>query len=84
MMKLSNCSECGGKIVKKKVDYKVYGVSLGKFPAEVCLQCGEILFNESAALKIEKIEKEKGLWGLQLRETGETSLVAKRINSNRK
>ena len=40
------CDECGGKIVKKKVDYSVFGVSLGKFPAEVCAKCNETCFDD--------------------------------------
>ena len=53
-----------GKLVKKVVPYSVYDIELGKFPAEVCTKCGEQWFSEETAKKIEKIEKEKGLFGL--------------------
>ncbi len=45
-MKRMNCEECGGKIIKKKVSFNMYGFSLGKFPAEVCTKCGEEVFGE--------------------------------------
>ena len=53
-----------GKLIKKTVPYSVYGIELGKFPAEVCNKCEEQWFSEETARKIEKIEKEKGLFGL--------------------
>ena len=59
------CEECNGKIEYKKVDYKLLGISLGEFPAEVCTKCGETVFDEEVSEQIEEIAKEKGLWGLQ-------------------
>ena len=58
------CDECGGKLVVKKIDYSVRGISVGKFPAEVCIKCGEEVFDKKTSIKIEKIEKQKGLFGL--------------------
>lgn len=63
-MKLMKCDECGGKIANKKVEFKLYGESLGYFPAEVCTKCGEQVFSEETSDKIDEIAKEKGLWGL--------------------
>ena len=54
-----------GDLIKKKVDYELYGISIGKFNAEVCNKCGEIFFNEEASKKMTEIAKQKGLWGLQ-------------------
>jgi len=54
-----------GSLTKKKVDYKLYGVSIGKFDAEVCGKCGEAFFDEDVSKKMTEIAKEKGLWGLQ-------------------
>lgn len=54
-----------GSLAKKKVDYKLYGVSIGKFDAEVCGKCGEVFFDEDASKKMNEIAKKKGLWGLQ-------------------
>ena len=59
------CDECGGKIAKKNVDYSIFGVSLGKFPAEVCLKCGETCFDENTSREMTGIAKEKGLWNLE-------------------
>ncbi len=66
-MERKTCEECGGKIVKKKVDYNYLGEFIGKFDAEVCIKCGEEVFDEAVSDKIEKIVKEKGLYGLSAR-----------------
>lgn len=63
-MARNKCEECGRKLAKKEVEFKLYGESLGKFPAEVCLSCGEELFNEETSDKIDALAKERGLWGL--------------------
>jgi len=61
----TKCEECGGKIIKKNIDFVMYGVKLGKFPAEVCQKCGEEVFDEGVMEKIETLAKQKGLWGLE-------------------
>jgi len=63
-MKRIKCEECGGRIVKKKVDYLFLGENLGKFEAEVCSKCGEKVFDEDVSKKISMIAKKKGLWDL--------------------
>ena len=63
-MERKTCEECAGKIVKKKVDYHFLGENLGKFPAEVCTQCSEQVFEEDVTKKIAAISKQKGLWGI--------------------
>lgn len=63
-MERYKCEECSGKIVRKQVEFSMYGVSLGKFPADVCTKCGEEVFNEKTSEEIDKIAKQKGLWGL--------------------
>ncbi|MAE13317.1 hypothetical protein CMO92_02020 [Candidatus Woesearchaeota archaeon] len=63
-MKRTRCEECNGKIIKKKIDFRLYGISLGLFPAEVCTQCGEEIFDEETSDKIDAVAKAKGLWGL--------------------
>ncbi len=60
----NKCVLCGGNLKKKIVDYKVYGKSLGKFPAEVCEKCNEQWFNEETSKKIEQAEKKADLFGL--------------------
>lgn len=53
--------------MRKKVDYSVYGISLGSFPAEACTICGEAFFDEKTALRIEALEKAKGLFGISVK-----------------
>ncbi len=63
-MERQKCEECLGKIVKKNIEFSMHGVKLGKFPAEVCTKCGEEVFDEKVSQEIDKIAKQKGLWGL--------------------
>jgi YgiT-type zinc finger domain-containing protein len=59
------CQVCEkGKLSKKTVSYEIYGTKIGDFPANVCSKCNEQWFDEATALKIEKLEKEKGLFGI--------------------
>lgn len=68
-MKRTICEECSGKIVEKKVEFKIYGESLGFFPAEVCTKCGEEIFDEKTSDAIDNVAKKKGLWGLDAHAT---------------
>ena len=58
------CEECNGKIIRKDVEVNIYGINLGKFPAEVCQNCKEEIFSEQTSKQIEDLAKEKDLWGL--------------------
>jgi YgiT-type zinc finger domain-containing protein len=51
-------------MVKKIVPYEEVGILLGEFPALKCEACGEILFDEETAGKIQARSKEKGLFGI--------------------
>ena len=60
------CYECGkGNLEEKKVDYFLYGIKIGRYPAEVCDKCGETFFDSDALEKIEQKTKELGLFGLR-------------------
>jgi hypothetical protein len=59
------CWECEKKMKDKKVDYSLYGVKIGTFPAKVCEKCNETYFSEETSYKMTRIAKQKGLWGLQ-------------------
>lgn len=62
------CLNCNSlKVRKKKIDFKVYGVNLGNFEAEVCSKCGEKIFDEATFDEIERVAKKRGLWGLEAR-----------------
>lgn len=54
-----------GNLTKKLVDYKLYGVDIGKFEAEICSQCGEKFFDEEVSKNMTAVAKKKGLWGLE-------------------
>ena len=60
----NKCEECGGKIVKRDVEFKLYGEPVGVFPAEVCTKCEEEVFDEETSGSIDAAAKAKGLWGL--------------------
>ena len=59
------CFACGGKVERKKVPFNMYGIKLGNFEAEVCTKCGEVVFDEKVSDQIDKVAKEKGIWGLE-------------------
>ena len=63
-MKRTKCEECGGRVAKRTVDYNYLGQRFGRFPAEVCSKCGEVVFDEDVSDKIESKVKERGLYGL--------------------
>ncbi len=64
-MKRTKCEECKGKIIRKKVPFKLYGIELGMFTAEICQKCNEEIYDEDTLDKINKAAKQKGLWGLE-------------------
>jgi len=65
-MKQKKCYECEkGNLTKEKVDYRKYGILVGKYPAEVCSRCGEVFFDSRVVGEIEEMVKRKGLWGLR-------------------
>ena len=61
-MKCPMCER--GNLVPQKVKYSVHGIKLGTFPAQVCNACHEEWFNEKTSIKIQELEKKKGLFGL--------------------
>lgn len=63
---MTKCYECEkGSLARKEVEYGIYGVKLGRFPAEVCSRCGEVFFSEEVSKKINHKAKQLGLWGLE-------------------
>ena len=62
---MKKCYLCNrGNLVKKKVDYVLYGEFLGKYDAEVCSTCKEEFYDEKAFDAMTDKAKAKGLWGL--------------------
>lgn len=59
------CVMCGkGPLEERVVEYKEFGVSLGRFKGQVCSQCGESYFDSGTAKRIQSKSKEMGLFGL--------------------
>ena len=58
-MMRKKCDECGGKIVEREVDFSLFGVNIGQFPAEVCTKCGEKVFTEEISAEIDKMKAEE-------------------------
>jgi len=56
---------CGkGNLEEKSIEHKEFGISLGKFKADVCISCGEAFFDSDTAKKIQAKSKKLGLFGL--------------------
>ncbi len=82
---MNTCYECEkGKLVRKDVEYKKYGLFIGKYPAEVCTECHEIFFESDVVEKIENKLKERQLWGLAAKSKIGTSGHALDVKLNKK
>ena len=74
---MTKCPICEkGTLKKGKVKEKMFGVYLGEFPAEICDRYNESFMDGETMKKIEKIAKEKGIWGL-----GKKTKITKTGNS---
>jgi len=61
------CPVCEGKLRRVKREYAYGDFVLGEFEAEACDRCGEVFFTESASDEIDRLAKERGIWGLEAR-----------------
>jgi len=62
---MTKCPMCDKGILKKgKVEEEMFGISLGKYDAEICDECGESFLSQDAVQKMEAKAKELGIWGL--------------------
>lgn len=61
------CVFCKAETARKVVEYKEFGVSLGKFEADVCPKCNEFFFDSGTVSKIQVKSKKLGLFGLSKR-----------------
>ena len=61
-MKCPVCEK--GILEKKEIEEYIFGLNLGKYPAEVCNKCGESFTDSEVTRKIEEAAKKKGIWGL--------------------
>lgn len=61
------CPVCEGRLRKAKREYAYGDIVLGEFDAEVCDRCGEVFFTEEASDEIDRLAKERGVWGIEAR-----------------
>ncbi|MBI4393693.1 MAG: YgiT-type zinc finger protein [Euryarchaeota archaeon] len=62
---MKNCPSCGkGALKRSKTTETMYGIELGRFPADVCGSCGESFVDETVMKAIEARAKDVGVWGL--------------------
>jgi len=59
------CPICHGKLVRRKIEYKIMEERIGIFPAEICQKCGEQFFRKEISLAIEGVARDKGIWDLR-------------------
>lgn len=62
---IMKCPICNGKMERKKTAYVYSGVKLGTFDADVCSECSEVFFTESASDEIDAKAKKMGIWGFE-------------------
>jgi AbrB family looped-hinge helix DNA binding protein/YgiT-type zinc finger domain-containing protein len=75
---MMKCPICGkGELKKRKIEFEMYGIKLGKFNAEFCDKCGEEFFDEEADAAIERKARKLGIWGLE--KEGKTRRVGNAI-----
>lgn len=61
------CPVCEGKLRRVKREF-IYGdIVLGEFEAEACDRCGEVFFTEASSDEIDRLAKERGIWGFEAR-----------------
>lgn len=62
------CPICEKGVLKKIITKEIINkVNLGNFPAEKCSSCRETFTSSETMKKIEKIAKEKKVWGLKIK-----------------
>jgi predicted nucleic-acid-binding Zn-ribbon protein len=58
------CAFCNGELKEETVEHKEFGISLGKFQAQVCKKCGEPFYDSGIVDTIQEKAKKLGLFGL--------------------
>ena len=49
---------------ERNVDYFLYGIKIGNFPAKVCEKCNESFTDEKTTRAMEEAARKEGIWGL--------------------
>lgn len=58
------CVRCGGLTEIKHVEHKEFGMFLGRFKAEVCMNCGEKYYGSKSVAAIQHQSKARGFFGI--------------------
>jgi len=62
---MKKCPICEkGNLRSGTIEEEMFGISLGKFKAEICDKCNESFIDENSMKQLEKKAKELGIWGL--------------------
>jgi YgiT-type zinc finger domain-containing protein len=62
---MKKCPICEkGNLKEGEVEEEMFGISLGRYKAEICSECGESFMDEAVMDAIEKKAKQLGIWGL--------------------
>ncbi len=62
---MKKCPICEkGNLKEGFIEEEMFGISLGKYKAEICDKCNESFIDGNAMKQIEKKAKELGIWGL--------------------
>lgn len=62
---MKKCPICGsGELKKGEIEEEMFGISLGRYNAEICDKCGESFIDEVTMRAIEQRAKELGIWGI--------------------
>ncbi len=61
------CPVCEGRLRRSRREYAYNDISLGEFEADVCQRCGEVFFTEAASDEIDRLARERGVWGIEAR-----------------
>lgn len=60
---MERCPHCPGRMQEAKLRMKIAEVDIGSFDGVRCNRCGAEFLEEESSIEIEKIAKEKGLFG---------------------
>ena len=58
---MNSCPDCGGSFKRKDVKYEFKGTFIGKYPADVCIQCGVVYYTHKSCMDILDKAEEMGL-----------------------
>lgn len=62
---MKKCPICEiGNLKEGNLEEEMFGISLGRYQAEICDNCGESIVDENTMLEIEQKARKLGIWGL--------------------